>query len=221
MFDKLKEKIENLFLDEPAVNIFSFGDPVAEKIVWTPLKNSGSSFRTQQVKACGYNRIEVVPTLEVKLLGLLYIVADLAFIYWLLTSKYPDFQFIDDYKSGIVTLAFIASAIMGIFLFVKFFKKQIFDKQSGYYWVGKKGPRQTYNYKTDERFIELPTIHAIQLVKHLVKSDESSFYSYELNLVLNNLKRVNVMNHGRLTKLREDANTIATFLNVPVWDAVR
>ena len=35
MFDKLKEKIENLFLYEQAVNIFSFGDPIAEKIECT------------------------------------------------------------------------------------------------------------------------------------------------------------------------------------------
>ncbi|MBI9060850.1 MAG: hypothetical protein JEZ14_02600 [Marinilabiliaceae bacterium] len=221
MFDKLMEKIENLFLDEPAVNIFSFGDPVAEKVEWTPLKNSGSSFRTQQVKAYGYNRIEIVPTIEVKLLGLLYIVADLAFVFWLLYSKHPDFQFMDDYKSGIFTLVFIASAIMGIVLYVKFFKRQNFDKQSGYYWVGKKGPRQTYDFKEDERFIELRTIHAIQLVKHLVKSDGSTFYSYELNLVLNNLKRVNVMNHGKLNKLREDAEALSKFLNVPVWDAIQ
>jgi len=221
MLEKLKEKIENLFLDEPAVNIFSFGDPVAEKVDWTPLKKDGSRFRTQQVEAIGYNRVEVVPTIEVKLLGMLYIVADSVFVFWLLYSEYLDFQLIDDYKSGIITLIFIASAIMGIVLYVKFFKRQNFDKQSGYYWVGKKGPRQTYDFKEDERFIELRTIHAIQLVKHLVKSGESTFYSYELNLVLNNLKRVNVMNHGKLNKLREDAEALSKFLNVPVWDAIQ
>ncbi|MGD9320846.1 MAG: hypothetical protein PVH99_12810, partial [Desulfobacteraceae bacterium] len=47
-----------------------------------------------------------------------------------------------------------------------------------------------------------------------------SYYSYELNLVLRDSKRTNVMDHGDYEKLREDAQTLSQFLEKPVWDAI-
>ena len=52
-----------------------------------------------------------------------------------------------------------------------------------------------------------------------MRGNKSAYYSYEMNLVLNDGKRLNVVDHGNQAKLREDAQTLATFLNVPVWDA--
>ena len=46
------------------------------------------------------------------------------------------------------------------------------------------------------------------------------FYSYEINLVLKNGRRVNVADHGDLDSLRADADMLANFLEVPVWDAL-
>lgn len=31
--------------------------------------------------------------------------------------------------------------------------------------------------------------------------------------------RTNVVDHGKLEKIHDDANTLAEFLDVPVWDA--
>lgn len=112
MFDKLKEKIENQFLYEKTVNVFSFGDPVAEKIEWTPLKKDGSRFRTQQVKAIGPGRIEIVPTIGVIVLRLLMIVVELGVAAVLFHSLLTDFQLHNSYVIWIIILALFASAFL-------------------------------------------------------------------------------------------------------------
>jgi hypothetical protein len=63
---------------------------------------------------------------------------------------------------------------------------------------------------------ELATIQALQLVTERV-SGKSSYNSYELNLVLKDGKRINVMDHGDQTALNADAEVLARFLNVPIW----
>jgi hypothetical protein len=43
--------------------------------------------------------------------------------------------------------------------------------------------------------------------------------SYELNLVLKDGSRLNAIDHGNQQALRADSQTIATFINKPLWDA--
>ena len=45
--------------------------------------------------------------------------------------------------------------------------------------------------------------------------------SYELNLVLQDGERLNVVDHGSFDVLREDAAKLGEFLGVPVWDVLR
>ncbi len=37
-------------------------------------------------------------------------------------------------------------------------------------------------------------------------------------MILKDGKRHNIMDHGNLKKIREDAQIIAEFLNIPLWD---
>jgi hypothetical protein len=54
-----------------------------------------------------------------------------------------------------------------------------------------------------------------------VSGNKSSYYSYELNLVLDDGSRINVVDHGNLERLRSDAQTLSQFLGKPVWDAIQ
>ena len=67
----------------------------------------------------------------------------------------------------------------------------------------------------------LSSIHALQLLSEFVSGSKSSYYSYELNLVLNDGSRINVVDHGNLERLRSDASALSRFLDKPVWDATR
>jgi hypothetical protein len=48
--------------------------------------------------------------------------------------------------------------------------------------------------------------------------NNSSYYSYELNLVLKNASRLNVVHHGNKLAMLADAKKVAGFLKVPLWD---
>ncbi len=67
----------------------------------------------------------------------------------------------------------------------------------------------------------LSSIHALQLLSEFVSGSKNSYHSYELNLVLNDGSRINVVDHGNLERLRADASTLSQFLDKPVWDATR
>jgi hypothetical protein len=96
----------------------------------------------------------------------------------------------------------------------------VFDKRERYFWKGRKGPRDVFNPKSLKNLVEIGQIHALQLISEYCRGDKSSYYSYELNLVLEDGKRINVVDHGNLDKVRDQAATLAEFLGRPVWDAI-
>ncbi|MCH7685413.1 MAG: hypothetical protein IH899_01815 [Planctomycetes bacterium] len=75
----------------------------------------------------------------------------------------------------------------------------------------------------------LKDIHAVQLLSEQCMMSHASstvstekvkvpFYSYEINLVLRDASRKNVIDQGNLDRNREDAKTLAQFLKVSLWD---
>jgi hypothetical protein len=46
------------------------------------------------------------------------------------------------------------------------------------------------------------------------------YFCYELNLVMNNAERVNIVSHGNKKRMKADAQTLAEFLDIPLWDAI-
>ena len=49
-----------------------------------------------------------------------------------------------------------------------------------------------------------------------IRSSSNGYTSFELNLVLNNMKRVNVIDHGSLKTIKQDAEILAKRLDVPL-----
>jgi hypothetical protein len=43
------------------------------------------------------------------------------------------------------------------------------------------------------------------------------YTAYELNFVLKNSKRVSVLNHNKLHKIKDNAKALSQYLNVPIW----
>lgn len=70
---------------------------------------------------------------------------------------------------------------------------------------------------------DLKSIYAIQILEEEVaptgKHSPWSYWSYELNLVLFNGKRYNVIDHRSRRRVQRDAERLGEFLGVPVWDA--
>ncbi|HVH98624.1 MAG TPA: hypothetical protein VM869_07935, partial [Enhygromyxa sp.] len=63
----------------------------------------------------------------------------------------------------------------------------------------------------------LSSIRGLQITPEEISGGESDFTAYELNLVLDDGRRVNVLDHGNLEQLHDHAKQLAAFLRVPLW----
>ena len=75
-------------------------------------------------------------------------------------------------------------------------------------------------YTYPDLFTPINDIHALQIIPEYIRSDKNSYYSYELNLIFRDGSRENVIDHGNLDCIREDAKKVSQFINRPIWDAV-
>jgi hypothetical protein len=112
-------------------------------------------------------------------------------------------------------LVFVAIGL-GIYWFSS--TPRVFDKDSGFYWKGRTDPNLMINPEY-QNCTKLSDIHAVQIISEWVSGNKSSYTSYEFNLILKDGKRINAVDHGNYNAVRRDAETIASFLNIPVWDA--
>ena len=59
---------------------------------------------------------------------------------------------------------------------------------------------------------KIKDIKNIQVIKERVRTKNSSFYSYEINLVLKKGERLNVVDHGNLKEIKRQAQELSVFL---------
>ena len=216
MLKKLKKWIKTAGSIEP-FDPSRFNDPLAEFIEWTPHKRGGSNFHTHKMVSVDYNRLEFRATLGAKLFSGVFIAAGIGFPILFLTagSESPEMQSIWGVLGIILFGAVFAGA--GGWIYFSMAKPRVFDKLSSMYWKGHKKPDYIYRPEDKKDATMLSDIYAIQLIREYVKSDKSSYYSYELNLVLEDGKRLNVIDHGNKNEIMEDARELGEYLNVPVW----
>jgi hypothetical protein len=97
-----------------------------------------------------------------------------------------------------------------------------FDRRSGIFSRGRQSDKPLAKALTPYQSCALEDIHALQILvkrKNIGGVPGGAYLSYELNLVLANGTRMNVLDHGDGAAVRKDAATLAQFLSRPVWDA--
>lgn len=193
------------------------GDGVADRTDWKPLKGGGANFRTQKLVNISSSRMAVQATIQMKLFSGLFMAMGAGvggvFVY---KSRAPLLS-TDTLFPGGIGLLFV---LVGAFMLFYFTKAATFDRARGWYWRGKARPGSDHRMQTRKDAARLSEIHALQLISEYVSGgkDSSPYYSYELNLVMKDGSRINVMDHGNLQDIREGADRLSKFLNVPVWD---
>lgn len=188
-------------------------DPIASKVDWTPLRHGGSNFRTSHLEKISSNLLEIKPSIYMLLfLGVFFLIGSILMVLGLLES---------DYLRAIFGLVFILAPLKFIAHSLRIVQIDAIQKQI-------KHKKNVFLEKLDssspisEHFKE---IHAIQVVGEYVSSNSgsssstSNYKSFEINLVLKNLRRVCLIDHGGHNTILNDAKTISQFLNVPLWDA--
>jgi len=220
MFRKLIEKIKELNRTTPPFDPSSLEDPIAARTQWTPLVRGGANFCTHRLLEVTPHRIEFRASLGAKLFCLIFILVGLGvlvgFSYRIISKG--NFEFGLD-TIGPIVFGLLFAGVGGAMLYF-LTKPSVFDKTNGYFWKGRRSPDQVFNKDLIKHLAPLDQVHALQLVSEYCSGNKSSYYSYELNLVLKDGRRVNVIDHGNINRIRQDAQTLSNFLGKPVWNAL-
>jgi hypothetical protein len=193
----------------------------AQKIASNPVKAGGASFGTHKLVEVSPNRMEFKPAFGAVLFYLIFMVSGIGvFIFFLhnfLSGKCSLFT-ADVFIPFLVGTGFtIVGGCMLYFGTVPI----VFDKNNGYFWKGRKSPDAVFNIDQIKSCAQLNDINAIQIISEYCSGRKSSYMSYEINLVLKNGNRTNVVDHGNLKQIRTDAEKLSAFLGKPVLDLMQ
>ena len=199
---RLLKNIFSLFQDNREIlDLSAFGNEIALKTSWEPLVGGGTNFCTHraQKNASLMGEVFVFKTaIQAYLFAISFVAAGAMFAIASAAGEFED-------KIGLMGLCFLAFGCWYLWSLRQ--KESIFDRYSSELTQGKKS-------------FDLKNAEAIQLIREYVRGNESSYYSYELNLICSDGSRINIVDHGALRKLREDAALLAEYLSIPVWDAI-
>jgi hypothetical protein len=211
---------------EPRVPPQFADNPAAAATFWSQLNKGGITFRTRWLRQMDGDRLKFVPTVLMRLFP--YFAFGFAVAGYLLAVVFYR-QFaegrtpLEMIEQGnimpLIVLACVPFSILPVLVIVCVYwwvgrKPIVFDRTAGFTMGNVKTAAST----------PLEDIVGIQILGECVQSTHSgntstTFLSYELNLVLGDASRKNVVDHGHLESLRQDAAMLGGFLNVSVWDA--
>lgn len=200
-FGKMLEKPEPV---DPA----RFGDSVAFKTGWEPLNAVGDSFRSYKLVRVGPDRMEFRREMRAVALSAILPLAGILILFFAFSGKFNAFALI-------LGLGFI---LLGAYLVYSQLAPIVFDKSNGMFSKGRVKPDKVPDIENPKKGAELKNIHALQLLFKPVFQGKKQYYSYDLNLVLKNGKRIFVLSHADKNAMKEDARALSEFLGKPLWD---
>ncbi len=220
MFRKLVDKLKKLSTeDSERFDPATLDDPIAMETEWSPLKKGGANFCTRKLVQVSPLRYEFRASGGAKVFYLIFFFIGLGVLFFSIL------QSLSSGKIFSVEVLFLAAfglvfTLAGGLMFYFGTRPVVFDKQHDCFWKGKIPDDELMYATANELLMPVRDIHAIQLISEYISSSDSSYYSYEMNLVSRAGVRTNVVDHGKLEQIREDASTLSEFLDVPVWDGI-
>jgi len=193
------------------------GDPLAERTGWDPVKPGGASFCTRRLVERGADRVEFRVTAGALAFYLVFLLLGIGVVAGVGVGAIVRRAF--EWPLLVPLIVGTVFAAVGGGMLRVGTAPVVFDRRRGYFWKGRLAPDEVFDKSRVKNAARLEDIHALQIISEYCRGDKSSYYSYELNLVLGDGGRLNVVDHGNLRKLREDAQRLARFLGKPLWDA--
>lgn len=179
-----------------------------------PLKKGGANFKTHKLSAKDMNVLEFVPTLGFYAFSGIFIAIGVgAFLTFLYKFYIEGFNSV--INNMFILFFSLGFLVISYFLFRHQFKVNRFSKITNRYTKGKA------KNKVGKNTVDIPLhkIIAIQLIGERVSGSKSNYNSFEMNIVMDDGNRFNVVDHGNLKSLIKDARVLSDFLNVPIWHA--
>lgn len=220
MFRKLAEKFKELSaVHEHQFDPATLDDPIALKTEWSPLKGGGANFCTRKLVQVSPLRYEFRASLGAKAFYLIF------FCVGLLVAGIAVYEALDSGKiftseAFVLISVGLVFTLTGGLMFYFGTKPVVFDKQYECFWTGRIPTDELLYATANEMLMPFKEIYAIQLISEYISGNKSSYYSYEMNLVSAAGVRTNVVDHGKLEQIHEDAKTLSEFLDVPIWDGI-
>lgn len=187
-------------------------DTIKKQVDISPLKSGGSNFKTHSLKTLSPSKLVYKPSIGGVLFAFIFFAVGFGFIFF---NLIPLFK-INASTSNLNWMLLCFGAIftlVGSLLFYYLNTPRVFDKTSGLYYKSYKPNANSKDH------ISLASIIAIQIIGERISSNNGSYGSFELNLVLDDSSRRNVVDHGSLKTIIDDAHVISEFLNIPIWHA--
>ncbi len=219
LLDRVTDALNNARRSLEPLDPGRFNDPLACQTAWTPLVSGGTNICSHALYKANSVRLEFRPRPLALLFPAVFIVIGLIAGFWLLSQGLAG----DSMLLLMGPLFGGAFVGIGVLILRSWARPRVFDKKLGYYWKGK-GVSRLNQVRQQQEHCALNEIKALQIIREYCRSNSNNsrgrgYYSYELNLVLPDGKRLNVVDHGKLGQLRADARTLSHFLDRPLWDA--
>lgn len=186
---------------------------LSASISWTPLVRGGHNYKAHELIVESEHQLTIKATPLHFLILTVFIGMSLFFVF--ITSPKLLYLMDGDIFSALFPVVSLVIFSIGCVQMHKAIKhNKTFDRLSGQYTDNK-----VDTTKMADKVL-LSDIHGLQIIDELVRSQNSqhqtTFVSYELNLVMSDGKRINVMDHGHKKSIISDAQTLSKFLNIPI-----
>lgn len=193
-------------------------DNFKSSVSTAPLVYGGASFKTNVLVEKSSSKALYKPSIGAALFSFIFLAVGFGVLFFGLVPLFKSNFEIASTNWFLLLFGLIFSGA-GSFMFYRFYKPRVFDKHLGVYYKAYNVDIHKIRRDTSKKYIPLNTIIALQIIGEHVKSDKGSYKSFELNLVLNDSSRKNVVDHGNLKSIIKDAEILSEFLNVPIWHA--
>ena len=209
-------------IEVPPVDPAAFGDPFAQEIDWKPLGAGGASgpTRMHSIVADGPDRLLIRGDSRLQFAGYPIIAIGLVIVGFGVAALSTGFgAFLVRALVGVVV------AVVGYVLVDQATTPIVFDRAHDLYQRGNPRAPKLLRTVTGYAVHRLSDVRAIQILQKVESSTSSTsrarftyYLLYEVNLVLEDRSRVNVLQHGQKASIRSEAAQLAEFVGVPVWD---
>ena len=189
---------------------------VADKTYWHPMRSGGASFQTHRLLTLSHDKLLLKSSGQVKAFFMVFALVGInGMVFSLL--KFIQQEGLDAalnnpirmveslFSTGLifVTVGLVLGSMFGSI-------DTLFNKSSGLL--------SNNTVSGGKTSLLLYKIHALQIIEETVGSKHGVFKSYELNIVQNDGERLHLMDHGNYLAINSDAERLAEFLAVPIWE---
>ena len=218
----LRKLMESMRPDEIVAPPEVEADPIAKAADWGPLKHGGASFKTHRLVQESPQRWLFKATVGAKIFYALFLIIGIVVAIGFVIGLWQD---ADQEWTATLLIPILGGGVfagLGGWMLMAGTRPIVFDKTIGWHWKGHRKPTDVFDTNDLKQAVKLEEIHALQLIREYVRGgrNSSGYYSYELNVILKDSSRLNVVDHGKLKDLLDDGQALAEFLGCPLYRSV-